>query len=123
MKNLLAWAFAVSLLSGAPVQAAAPGLDFHLFENAYVRNGAPEAGYDAVRRAVPVGANAQGGVALLRQAGAHCGAARGDMVDCFYRERISVDDVVDTYATWDMQLNLSGDKVAALNIERSVEQR
>ncbi|WDF72074.1 hypothetical protein [Novosphingobium sp. KACC 22771] len=123
MKNLLAWAFAVSLLSGAPVQAAGPGLDFHLFENAYVRNGAPEAGYEAVRRAVPVGADARGGVALLRQAGAHCGAERDGQVDCFYRERISVDDVVDTYATWDVQLDLNAGKVAEVAVARSVEQR
>jgi len=122
MKNLLAWAFAVTLLSGAPVQAGT-GLDFHLFENAYVRNGAPVDGYAAVQHALPAGADAQGGVALLRQAGAHCGAARDGQVDCFYRERISVDDVVDTYATWDVQLNLNAGKVADVTVARSVEQR
>lgn len=122
MKNLWAWAFAVSLLSGAPVQAGT-GLDFHGFEHAYAGHGAPDQGYAAVRDAVPVGADARGSVALLRQAGAHCGAAREGQVACFYRERIAVNDVVDTYATWDVQLNLRGDKVAEVNVERSVDQR
>lgn len=128
MKNLLALAFAASLMSGAPVpvaaQAAGPGLDFHLFENTYVRNGSPEAGYEAVRRALPAGEDLQSGLALLRQAGAHCGSARENgQVDCFYRERISVDDVVDTYATWNVQLNLAGGKVADVAVARVLDQR
>lgn len=124
MKNLWAWAFAVSLLSGAPVQAAGmqaagPGLDFHGLEHANVQT---EDGYAALRRAVPSGADAQEGVARLRQAGARCGAAHNGTVDCFYRERISVDDVVDTYAIWDVRLSLNAGKVADMAIARSVEQ-
>lgn len=123
MKNMWALAIAASLLSSAPVQAAGSGLDFHLFENNYVRYGSPDAGYDAVRRVVPAGMDAQSGKDMLRQAGAHCGAMRDGRVDCFYRERISVDDVVDTIATWDVQLNLANGKVADVAIARSVEQR
>jgi hypothetical protein len=70
MKNMWALAIAASLLSGAPVQAAGSGLDFHLFENNYVRYGSPDAGYDAVRRVVPAGMDAQSGKDMLRQAGA-----------------------------------------------------
>jgi len=123
MKNLWALAFAVTLLAGAPVQAAGPGLDFHGFEHGLAGDDALVSGDAAVRRAVPAGADAQSSVALLRQAGAHCGAAREGSVDCFYRERISVDDVVDTYATWDVRLTLNAGKVADVIVARSIEQR
>jgi hypothetical protein len=76
MKNMWALAIAASLLSGAPVQAAGSGLDFHLFENNYVRYGSPDAGYDAVRRVVPAGMDAQSGKDMLRQAGAQRRDAR-----------------------------------------------
>jgi hypothetical protein len=125
-KHVLACSVGLALLAIGTSQAQAEGpLDFHLFESSYARNDAVEAGYDQVRRAVPLGQSADEAVAALRRAGAHCQSARNGRAElsCFYREQVSVDDYVNTTATWDVDLTLADGKVAAINVARRVDQR
>jgi len=127
MKKFLVFSFAVALMTYAPAQAAAASLDaldFHQFEATYARTGDVPEGYAQVHEAIATGLAATDAVALLRRAGAHCQstATHKSELECYYREEIGFADYTNTYATWDMHIQLNDGKVAALAIERTTDQ-
>lgn len=114
-------------VAGFPLNSYAEeysSLDLHAFERGYVQSGMKIPEYEQVQRAVPVGSDAANAVAVLRHAGAHCPSPKSGStgVNCFYRELLSVDDYVNTYATWDIRLAVNAGKVSAVSVERSTEQ-
>lgn len=127
MKFLSGVVLAAAVLSGVPVQAVDTGhgpLDMHAFERTYAQAGKTSSGYDRVREAVPVGSDAALAVDALRHAGAHCQSAKPSRssIECYYSELLSVDDYVNTYATWDIRLDLAQGKVAIVSVERTTQQ-
>lgn len=127
MKIISSIILAAAVLSGVPAQAKDveySSLDLHGFERNYAQLGMTTSGYDRVREAVPVGSDAVDAVAVLRHAGAHCQSPKPEKTDikCFYRELLSVDDYVNTFATWDIRFQLDAGKVSAVSVERTTEQ-
>jgi len=127
MKKILVSSLAAALMTCVSAQAAtvpADALDFHQFEASFGRTGEVPEGYAQVRDTIPAGLAATDAVALLRHAGAHCQstATHKSEVECYYREEIGIADYSNTYATWDMHIQLSDGKVAALAIERTTDQ-
>ncbi|MEO0032259.1 MAG: hypothetical protein RIS94_2017 [Pseudomonadota bacterium] len=118
---------AATALAMAPAAMAAPSaapFDFHQFEAAYARTDALADGYARVQSALPDGLEATQAVAVLRQAGARCERLRQSSgeLGCYYREQLSVDDYLRTYATWDVTLSLIDSKVGAVRVARTTDQ-
>lgn len=99
-------------------------LNLHSFERVYAQAGVINAGYDRLHEVLPVGSDAVNAVTILRDAGAHCQSPnpRRSGIDCYYRELLSVDDYVNTYATWDIRLDIDAGKVSAVSVARATEQ-
>ena len=127
MKNFLLLSLATAAMGAATAQAAplpSSTLDFHLFESKLAHSGDVSEGYDEVRGAIASGEDVASAVSVLRHAGARCQSVNGhkSVLECYYREVLGVADYTTTYATWDVRLQLTEGKVAAVAVERTTEQ-
>ncbi len=118
-------AIADAAADAAPPRPLSAPLDFHLFEAGLERTGQVGSEVERVREAIPAGTDARAAVALLRAAGASCQslAHHREALGCYYREPISAEQYLRTYATWDMTLTIDDGKVRAVDVARATEQR
>ncbi|WP_404713913.1 hypothetical protein [Sphingomonas sp. MMS24-J13] len=136
-KIVIAAAFAAAMLGGA-AQAGAPGGSLRFRELEYQQPRDPLTGSNpayveihhasidqlagaraAIEAAVPAGADRRGAERLLTLAGARCGAVAADGVEtCTYRDVETVDEYLDQ-VRWTVRMNLAGDKVASIAVDRT----
>jgi len=133
---LLALASAGTMIACAGVATAAqPGLSFATLEYQQPRDPllpsnqssdivehtpradiAPAA--DTIGAAIPAGTPRAAAEAILARAGAHCRAQDAASERCTYSDVETRDEYVDA-VRWNVRLNLSGDKVQGLSVDRS----
>jgi hypothetical protein len=71
----------------------------------------------ALNQSIPAGTSRADAEAALEKAGAHCRAASGSSETCSYFDVATRDEFVDD-VHWNVKLDLAGDKVADLAVDR-----
>lgn len=135
-KVLLALASAGTVIACAGIATAAqPGLSFATLEyqqprdpllpsnqSADILEHTPQAdiapAVDAISAAIPAGTPRAAAEAILARAGAHCRQRDAASERCTYFDVETRDEYVDA-VHWNVRLNLTGDQVQSLSVDRS----